>query len=245
MPCCAACCSPGASRWPQVRVLRAAPINYSRRRRCRSQTCRRRPYTRRIPRVRASRAPSPAQEVRKARLALLSQITSKSPSGSSFMARLESEVEAEGKPVLPKGALAEGHLETIPARRMMRRGALRMIFDRIKLPGGTVQPARFELSATESKAAKADSEGTVHPTVSKKRLAIQLGGTALAAKLADDLSEEALATSAGSARWYGLAATTTFLLLQKGREVKLNPGEIIEVDLVRDGATLPVGTAAR
>jgi hypothetical protein len=183
----------------------------------------------------------PALEGRKARLSLISQITSKSPSGSSFMARLEDPVEVEGKPVLPKGTLVEGHLQTIPARRMMRGGALRMVFDRIKLPDGTVQPARFELSS-KSDSAKTDSEGTVHPTVSKKRLAIQLGGTALAAKLADDLSEEALATTAGSARWYGLAASTTFLLLQKGREVKLKPGEVIEVDLLRDGSALPMNS---
>jgi hypothetical protein len=116
-----------------------------------------------------------------------------------------------------------------------------MVFDRIKLPDGTVQPARFELSATESVFARADSEGTVHPTISKKRLAIQLGGTALVAKLADDLSEEVLATTAGSARWYGLAASTTFLLLQKGREVKLKPGEIIDVDLIRDHSDPALG----
>jgi hypothetical protein len=182
----------------------------------------------------------PSLDGRKARLALLSQISSKSPSGASFMAKLEDPVAVEGKPVLPKGTLVEGHLETIPARRMMRRGALRMVFDRIKLPDGTVQPARFELSSTESDSAKTDSEGTVHPTVSKKRLAIQLGGTALVAKLADDLSEEAWATTAGSARWYGLAASTTFLLLQKGREVKLEPGEVIEVDFLRDGSALPM-----
>jgi len=187
----------------------------------------------------------PAQEDRKARLELLSEISSKSPSGSSFMAQLEAPLEVDGKSILPKGTLVDGHLETIPARRMMRRGALRMIFDRIKLPDGTVRPARFELSATQSNAAKTDSEGTVHPTLSKKRLAIQLGGTALVAKLADDLSEEALATSAGSARWYGLAASTAFLLLQKGREVKLKPGEIIEVHLVRGGAVLPMGAAVR
>jgi hypothetical protein len=179
----------------------------------------------------------------KARLSLLSQISSKSPSGSSFMAKVEVPVEIQGKPVLPVGTLVEGHLETTPARRPMRRGALRMIFDRVKLPDGTVQPARFELSSTESNSAKTDSEGTVHPTVSKKRLAIQLGGTAAVAKLADDLSEEALATSAGSARWYGLAASTTFLLLQKGREVKLKPGEMIEVDLVREGGTLPMNSS--
>ena len=133
----------------------------------------------------------------KARLSLLSQISSKSPSGSSFMAKIEDPVEVQGKPVLPAGTLVEGHLETTPARRPMRRGALRMIFDRVKLPDGTVQPARFELSSTDSNSARTDSEGTVHPTVSKKRLAIQLGGTAAVAKLADDLSEEALATTRG------------------------------------------------
>jgi hypothetical protein len=196
------------------------------------------------PEVRKS-DPTPSLAGRKARLALLSQISSKSPSGSSFMAKVEDPIEVDGKPVLPKGTLVEGHLETTPARRMMRRGALRMIFDRIKLPDGTVQPARFELSTTESTSAETDSEGRVHPTVSKKRLALQLGGTALVAKLADDLSEEALATSAGSARWYGLAASTTFLLFQKGREVKLKPGEVIEVDFVRDGSALPTGATAQ
>jgi hypothetical protein len=190
-----------------------------------------------------ARASQPALEGRKIRLALLSPIRSKSPSGSSFMAKLENPVGVGGMPVLPQGTLGEGHLETIPARRMMRRGALRMVFDRVKLPDGTVQPARFELSSTESKSAKTDNDGTVRPTVGKKRLALRLGGTALVAKLADDLSEEALATTAGSARWYGLAASTTFLLLQKGREVQLKPGEIIEVDVVREGSALPMGAA--
>jgi hypothetical protein len=187
----------------------------------------------------------PSWEGRKARLALVSPVSSKSPSGSSFLAKLEDPVEVDGKPALPQGTLVEGHLETIPARRMMRRGALRMVFDRIKLPDGTVQPARFELSSTESDSAKTDSEGIVHPTVSKKRLAIQLGGTALLAKLADDLSEEALATTAGSARWYGLAASTAFLLLQKGREVKLKPGDIILVDLLRDGSAPPMNPSGK
>ncbi len=195
----------------------------------------------------ASRSASEARgpiEGRRTRLALLSPISSKSASGASFMAKMEDPLELDGKPVLPRGTLVEGHLETVPARRPMRRGALRMIFDRVKLPDGTVQAARFELASTESDSAKTDDEGTVHPTLSKKRLAIELGGTALAAKLADDLSEEVLATTAGGARWYGLAASTTFLLLQKGREVRLKPGEIIEVDLLRDGSGLSAGPPA-
>ena len=192
-------------------------------------------------------APGSAQtplERRKAHLELLSSVSSKSPSGSSFIAKLQDAVEIAGKALLPKGTLVEGHLETSPARRMLRRGALRMIFDRVKLPDGTIQPARFELSSTEGNSTKTDDEGTAHPKISKKRLALQLGGTALVAKLADDLSEEVLVTTAGSARWYGLAASTSLLLLQKGREVKLKPGEVIEVDFVRDGSTLPMGTAA-
>ena len=39
----------------------------------------------------------------KARLSLLSQVSSKSPSGSSFMAKIEDPVEVQGKPVLPAG----------------------------------------------------------------------------------------------------------------------------------------------
>src|SRR6476660_5986266 len=113
-----------------------------------------------VPQVQKSEA-QPSLEGRKARLALLSQISSKSPSGSSFMAKVEDPVEVDGKPMLPKGTLVEGHLETTPARRMMRRGALRIIFERIKLPDGTVQPARFVLSTTEGASAKTDSEGTV------------------------------------------------------------------------------------
>jgi hypothetical protein len=40
---------------------------------------------------------------RKARLALLSQISSKSPTGSSFMAKLEDPVEFDGKRCCPRG----------------------------------------------------------------------------------------------------------------------------------------------
>jgi phage gp45-like len=49
-----------------------------------------------------------------------------------------------------------------------------------------------------------------------------------------------LATTAGSARWYGLEESTTFLLLQNGRKVKLDPGKVIEVDFLRDGSALPM-----
>jgi hypothetical protein len=170
-----------------------------------------------------------------ARLALLSNISSKSPSGSSFLARVQTAVTVDGKPALPEGSIVEGHLQTTPARRMMRAGALRIIFDRIKLPDGTVQGVGFELISAESDAVKVDDEGVAHPTVSKKRLALQLGGSLAIAKLADDISEEVLAAGAGSARYYGLGAAVAFLAIQKGREVKLREGDVVEVEFVRTG----------
>ena len=54
------------------------------------------------------------------------------------------------------------------------------------------------------------------------------------AKLADDIAEEALAAGASSAPYYGLAGAGVFLLVQKGREVKLREGDIIEAELLRD-----------
>jgi len=175
----------------------------------------------------------PAEE-HKARMTLLSNVTSKSPSGSSFLARLENPVQVDGTTVLPQGSVVEGHLETVRARRIMRPGALRMIFDRVKLPDGTIQRASFVVVSSESKSVKTDDEGELHPTISKKRLAFQLGGTAAVAKLADDIAEEAVAAGAGTARFYGLAAAGVFLFFQKGREVKLHEGDVIEAEVTRE-----------
>jgi len=124
------------------------------------------------------------------------------------------------KPVLPKGTLVEGHLETSPARRPMRRGhcAWYSIASSCPTKGrrrawSFPPPKRLRQGRQRRK--------TVHPHYEQERLAIQLGGTALVAKLADDLSEEVLATTAGSARWYGWRPAY-FPAAAKGREVKLS-----------------------
>ena len=49
----------------------------------------------------------------------------------------------EGKVLLPQGSVVEGHLETVHARRMLRPGALHLVFDRIKLPDGTTRRAEL------------------------------------------------------------------------------------------------------
>jgi hypothetical protein len=168
-------------------------------------------------------------------LSLLSAVSSKSPVGSSFQARLDSPLAQEGHLMLPQGTVFEGHIHSRPARRMMRPGSMFMTFDRIILPNGTTQRIDLHIVDAATTAVKADSEGRLHPALSKKRLAIQLGGTALTAKFVDDLAELAggAAVGAGTARLVGAGAAATFFVLQKGREVQLNAGDKLEVEFGR------------
>jgi len=184
---------------------------------------------------------SPSLEGTHARLTLNGEVSSRLPSGSSFLARLDDPVSTDGQVLLPAGSIIEGHVESKPARRLMRAGSLFMTFDRVILPNGEVQPANLRLVSSESVAVKTDSEGMLHPAISKKRLAIQLGGTALTAKFADDVAEVAggTAVGAGTARFVGLGAAATFFALQKGREVKLRAGEKLDVEFARPSTPIP------
>jgi hypothetical protein len=178
----------------------------------------------------------------RATLSLISEVSSKLPSGSAFQARLEQEVAVNGQTILPKGTLLEGHLQTFHARHLMRPGSLFMAFERAVLPDGAVQPVSLSLASADSNAVKSDAEGRLQPTVSKKRLLVQLGGAGLAAKFGDDLAQVALGTtlSAANARYFGMAAAGAFLVIQKGREVKLRPGDKLEVQFGRAGGATPV-----
>jgi hypothetical protein len=178
---------------------------------------------------------SPALEGTRVRLSLITPVSSKSPNGSSFQARLEGPLAGGGAVLLPQGTLFEGHLESRRARRMMRPGSLFLTFDRLALPDGSVQRVNLHLVSANSAAVKTDVEGLLHPALNKKRLAIQVGGTALTAKFADDLVEFAggAAVGAGTARLIGAGAATTFFILQKGGEVKLQPGDKLNVEFDR------------
>jgi len=177
-----------------------------------------------------------------ATLSLISEVSSKLPSGSAFQAMLEQEIAVNGQTILPKGTLLEGHLQTFHARHMMRPGSLFMAFERAVLPDGAVQPVTLSLISADSNAVKSDSEGRLHPALSKKRLLVQFGGAALAAKFGDDLAQVAVGTtlSAANARYFGMAAAGTFLVIQKGREVKLRPGDRLEVQFGRTGGATPL-----
>ncbi|HKR85481.1 MAG TPA: hypothetical protein VJS37_15075 [Terriglobales bacterium] len=188
-----------------------------------------------------SRLPAPASLVGlRLTLKLINPVTSKMPTGTKIQARLERALAQHGDLIVPEGTLFEGHLATKPAGPFMRPGSMLIVFDRLVLANGEEQGVNLSLVSSDSPNVRSDAEGRLHPTINKKRLAIQLGGTALTAKLADDLAELAggTAVGAGTARFIGAGAAATFFALQKGREVKLNAGDELNVEFGRAADSL-------
>jgi hypothetical protein len=132
-------------------------------------------------------------------LTLLQNLSSKQPTGTIFSAR-----DTTGK-------VYHGHLVTHPARHLLRRGSMRLVFDE---PVGAVTR---------------DPEG-IFRGGNKMRL-LKLGGSLAAAKLADDAVDGTI--GATKARYVGAAATTALLILQKGSEAKLHEGDTVDVEPTR------------
>jgi len=168
-------------------------------------------------------------------LTLLTDVSSRQPKNSRFKAKLGAELKIENQILLPQGTVFEGHLEPERARRRLRQGSLQLIFDQMVFPDGQVHPVNAVVTSVQLKSLSVDTEGVIRPHRSKKRLAIQLGTTALIAKLADDISEVASASvTRNSARYFGVAGAATFLLLQRGSDVKMPAGTPVDVLFERE-----------
>ena len=168
-------------------------------------------------------------------LTLLTDVSSRQPKNSRFKAKLGAELKIENQILLPQGTVFEGHLEPERARRRLRQGSLQLIFDQMVFPDGQVHPVNAVVTSVQLKSLSVDTEGFIRPHRSKKRLAIQLGTTALIAKLADDISEVASASvTRNSARYFGVAGAATFLLLQRGSDVKMPAGTPVDVLFERE-----------
>lgn len=128
-------------------------------------------------------------------LTLEQDLSSKMPSGSQFSAK-----DTAGK-------LYRGHIVTHPARWLMRRGSMVLIFDEPVVP------------------VTKDREG-VFRAGNKMRL-LKLGGSLAAGKLADDSVDGAIGAS--KARYVATAVAGGLLLFLKGGEAKLHAGDTIEV----------------
>ncbi len=190
----------------------------------------------------------PSLDGQSSTLTLLSEVSSRHERNSRFTAKLGSELKIENQTLIPQGTVFEGHLEPERARRRLRQGSLQLIFDHMIFPDGQVHRVNAVVTSVQLKSVSVDAEGVIRPHRSKKRLAIQLGSTALIAKLADDLSEVASASvTKNSARYFGLAGAATFLLLQRGSDVKMPAGTPVDVLFQREpqpgAATTPPSPA--
>src|SRR6267378_1172223 len=133
-------------------------------------------------------------------LTLEEDLSSKLPTGTLFIAR-----DSTGK-------IYHGHVVTHPARRLLRRGSMRLVFDDPVVP--------------------VTNEG-VFRAGNKMRL-LKLGGSLAAAKLADDAVDGAL--GAGKARYVAAGVAAALIIFQKGGEVKLHKGDTIDVEPKRGTA---------
>jgi hypothetical protein len=131
-------------------------------------------------------------------LTLQEDISSKLPTGTVFTAK-----DSMGK-------VYHGHLITHPARRLVRRGSMRLVFD--------------------DPVVAVTNEG-VFRAGNKMRL-LKLGGALAAAKLADDAVDGAI--GATRARYVAIAASAALIIFQKGGEAKLHRGDTLEVEPRRD-----------
>jgi hypothetical protein len=129
-------------------------------------------------------------------LTLNEDLSSKLPTGTGFTAK-----DSTGK-------IYHGHVVTHPARRLLRRGSMNLIFDD---PVGSITK---------------DREG-VFRAGNKVRL-VKLGGSLAAAKLADDAVDGAI--GATRARYVAMAVSAALIIFQKGGEAWLHKGDTVEVE---------------
>jgi hypothetical protein len=133
-------------------------------------------------------------------LTLLEDLSSKLPTGTAFTAKDTT------------GRVYSGHVVTHPARRLLRRGSMVLVFDDHVVP------------------VTKDREG-VFRAGNKMRL-LKLGGSLAAAKLADDAVDGAM--GATKARYVAAGVSAALIIFQKGGEAKLHKGDTIEVEPGRE-----------
>jgi len=129
-------------------------------------------------------------------LILQEDLSSKLPTGTLFTAKDSA------------GRIYHGHLVTHPARWLLRRGSMSLVFDEPVVP------------------VTKDREG-IFRAGNKMRL-LKLGGSLALAKLADDAVDGAI--GATRARYVALAVGAALIIVQKGGEAKLHHGDTIDVE---------------
>ena len=129
-------------------------------------------------------------------LTIQEDLSSKLPTGARFTA-----TDGSGK-------IYQGHLITHPARRLLRRGSMILVFDDPVVP------------------VTGDQEGVIRAG-NRMRL-IKLAGSLAAAKLVDDTVDTAI--GATKARYVAVGVSAALLIFLKGGEARLHAGDTIKVE---------------
>jgi len=183
----------------------------------------------------------------RARAFLLTPLSaSRSHIGDVFRAQLAEPVRL-GEALFEAGSVLDGRVSAgRPPRMLSRAGSLYLRFERIRSPLGPSLEVAGTLRAVELDAPNhfaLDDEGMLRglkPGV--KNALVDLGIAYAVGKITDDAAEAPIravgaamssAAVANAARYFGLGASTVFLVTRHGRDVNLPKYTVIEVDFGR------------
>ncbi|MGH9939003.1 MAG: hypothetical protein ACREAM_22415, partial [Blastocatellia bacterium] len=153
-----------------------------------------------------------------------------------FSARIATPVvDANGRTLLQAGTRIEGHVTNVnKAKWRHRSGEVGLSFDFIALGDGRNIPIRGSLVSANR---RVDEEGNLRAGSSTRRdILVTTGGAAAGAGIGAAVGGGALAGGG-----IGAAAGLTFVLLMKGKDVVINPGDRFNLQLAQTLSLSPSG----
>jgi len=143
-----------------------------------------------------------------------------------FIARIATPVvDAGGRTLLPSGAIVEGHVASVrKARWAHRSGELGVSFDYVVLGDGRKIPLRATLISGSN---PINEEGDLKAKSSTKRDVLVTTGGAMAGVGIGALTSATVLAGTG----VGAAAGLTVVLIMKGKNVDIDPGERFQLEL--------------
>jgi len=145
-----------------------------------------------------------------------------------FIARIATPVvDAGGRTLLQSGAIVEGHVASVKkAKWAHRSGELGLAFDYVDFGDGRRIPLRATLISGSN---PIDEEGDLRAKSSAKRDALVTTGGAVAGAGVGMLTGVSILAGGGA----GAAAGLTAVLIMKGKNVDIDPGERFNLQLVQ------------
>jgi opacity protein-like surface antigen len=145
-----------------------------------------------------------------------------------FLARIATPVvDAGGRTLLQEGTIIEGHISTVKkARWAHRSGELGLSFDYIEFGDGRKIPLRATIVSGSN---PIDEEGNLKAKSSAKRDVLVTTGGAVAGAGVGMVTGASILAGGG----VGAAAGLTVVLVMKGKNVDIDPGERFNLQLVQ------------